>query len=288
MFENFFFDPAGLLDGMDGGLAFGLALLWGLGSALLSPCHLGIIPVLGSHAAGYGPFASSASSSTTSSSASSASGNAASGNAASGNTASEVGHPVRQVMLFTFGVFLTVPLFGLLIALLGHGLELGGHFWTIPVGVLLIWFGWDMGRGHSCSHAAHILETLRNRLGLTLSSGIFALGFGYGLLAGGCTVGFLVPLLLVALPGGILYCMGLAACFGLGHCLPMIVVGCSAPLARKIVQGRHAHNHDAQTHDESAHRDMREPHRGEARFRRILSIVLVVIGLLFILHPFFE
>lgn len=267
MFDSFLFDPARLMNGVDGGLAFGLALLWGLGSALLSPCHLGIIPVLGSHAAGYGPFSS----------------------ASSADTVSDAGHPVRQVMLFTLGVFLTVPLFGLLIALLGHGLELGGHFWTVPVGAVLIWFGWDMGRGHSCSHAAHILETLRTRLGLTLSSGIFALGFGYGLLAGGCTVGFLVPLLLVALPSGILYCMGLAACFGLGHCLPMIVVGCSAPLARKIMQGRHAHtHHDAQTHDESSHHDMREPHTGEALFRRVLSVVLVVIGILFVLHPFLE
>ncbi|MEG1609779.1 MAG: cytochrome c biogenesis protein [Bilophila sp.] len=258
MLDMFSFEPALFLRGADGWLAFVGALLWGLGSALLSPCHLGIIPVLGSHAAGCGPFSLASPASPSRS------------------------HPVRQAMLFTFGVFLTVPLFGFCIALLGHGLELGGHFWTIPVGVLLLWFGWDMGQGHSCSHAGHVLETLRTRLGLTLSSGIFALGFGYGLLAGGCTVGFLVPLLVVALPGGVLYCVGLSACFGLGHCLPMIVVGCSAALARKVLQGHH-------THDKSATScDMREPHSGEALFRRILSVLIALIGLLFIVHPFME
>ena len=109
------------------------SFVWGLGSALLSPCHLGIIPLLGTHAAGYSPFTP---------------------RSGSGRDEAETGgaaprlHAVRRTLLFTLGCFVTIPLFGLLFALLGHGLEMSGHWWTIPVGALLIWFGADMFRDH--------------------------------------------------------------------------------------------------------------------------------------------
>lgn len=263
MLDWFLLEPSRFL-GENSLLAMGGAFLWGLGSALLSPCHLGIIPLLGSHAAGCGPFSEETPSSSGSGS-----------------------HSMAQVFLFIFGCYLTIPLYGLLIALFGHGLELGGHYWTIPIGLLLLWFGWDMNRSHSCGHVPHLLETLRTRLGLTPASGVFALGIGYGLLAGGCTVGFLVPLLVVTLGQGVAYCTLLAACFGIGHCLPMVAVGCSAPLAKRILYARHAacrlHEHP---HEHGP--DIREPHSGEALFRRILGIVIILIGILFVLHPFLE
>lgn len=254
------------------------SFVWGLGSALLSPCHLGIIPLLGTHAAGYSPFTP---------------------RSGSGRDEAETGgaaprlHAVRRTLLFTLGCFVTIPLFGLLFALLGHGLEMSGHWWTIPVGALLIWFGADMFRDHSCAHAAHIWGTLRRRLGIGEDSGAFVLGFGYGLLASGCTVGFLVPLLVVTLAHCPLWCMFFAACFGLGHILPMVVVGCSVPLARRLLHGRHEpHAHDPEgrcvTHTEARTGCLDDPHAGEALFRRIMGVVIGLIGIAFILHPFLE
>lgn len=262
------------------GAAFAAAgsFVWGLGSALLSPCHLGIIPLLGTHAAGYGPFTE----------------HARSGEGAAGaDSAAARRHAVRRAMLFTLGCFATIPLFGLLFALLGRGLEMTGHWWTVPVGALLIWFGTDMFRDHSCAHAVHIWGTLRRRLGISEDSGALVLGFGYGLLASGCTVGFLVPLLVVTMTRGPLWCMLFSACFGLGHTLPMAVVGCSVPLARRLLHGRHEpHAHDPAgrcvTHTEARTGCLDDPHAGETLFRRIMGVIIGLIGIAFMLHPFLE
>lgn len=273
MFDVFAFEPSAWLGESVSLTALG-AFTWGLGSALLSPCHLGIIPLLGSHAAGCGPFAASGS--------------------AVGKEVEKGTPPTAQAFLFTLGCFATIPLIGLVFALLGHGLELGGHWWTLPVGALLLWFGVDMFRSHSCAHASHIWNTLRRRLGISAVSGVFALGFGYGLLASGCTLGFLTPLLVLTLPQGVFLCTFFAACFGLGHCLPMAVVGCSAPLARRLLGGRHSHHeHGEDSHQAgdaacSSEPHLHEPHSGEALFRRIMGGVLVLIAIAFMLHPFLE
>lgn len=237
--------------------ASGASFLWGLASALLSPCHLGIIPLLGSHAA-------------------------------------ESKNPIRQALLFTLGTFTTIPLIGLIFALLGHGLELSGHWWTIPAGVMLLWFGVSMFRNHSCSHATHIWDTLRRRLGLSAKSGAWLLGFGYGILASGCSAGFLMPLLLVTLSQGIALSVFFAACFGLGHTLPMAVVGCSISFAGHFLHNRseEPHGHDSNghclehTHDHNGCLD--EPHKGERLFRQIMGAIIILAGIAFIVHPLME
>ncbi len=246
---------AAMLDGKPA-LALAGSLVWGLGSALLSPCHLGIIPLMGGHGAGISPLGA-------------------------GDR-----HSGRDILRFCLGYFCSIPLLGALIALLGHSLGLGGHFWTIPVGLLLLWLAWDMGRGHACAHVALVLGRMQRWLGISAQSGIYALGLGYGLLAGGCTVGFLAPMLLVALPRGFGFCLLLAFCFGLGHCLPMLVVGLSAAMAGKLMAG-HSHDHPC---DEEHHRHdhLPDPHTREALFRKLLAMVLGIMGLLFVAHPFLE
>lgn len=232
-------------------LVCGGSFLWGLGSALLSPCHLGIIPILGSHAAGYGVFGSDK-------------------------------NPLQQVFLFTLGVFLTIPFIGFLIGLIGYGLHLGGHYWTIPSGLLLLWLGIDMMRGHGCSYLSSLLGRLRVRLKLGVYSGAILLGLIYGFLAGGCSTGFLVPIYAITLPQGISIYVLIAACFGLGHTLPMAVAGCSASLARRFLYER------SRCCDQDDNQTCREPHKGEDRFRKIVGLITVIIGILFILHPFLE
>lgn len=249
MTEFWVFDPsrwpAGSAD-----MAALAAFLWGLGSAFLSPCHLGIIPLMGSHAAGVGPF---------------------------GQTP-ERSQPVKQVLGFSFGYFCTVPLLGMAILLLGATLGHVSHYWTIPVGLMLGWFGFDMLRNHACSGATHRLTALGQRLRLGPILGVTVIGFVYGLVSAGCTAGFLVPLMLAALPQGPLFGVAMALCFGIGHCLPMILVGCSAHAAARLY---HSHPHD---HDHN-HQD---PHRAERLFRRVMGLILMVVGVVFVLHPFLE
>ncbi len=231
----------------------GASFLWGLSSSVLSPCHLGIVPILGSHAAGY--------------------------------TILGIGQkPLYQVFLFTLGFFFTIPIIGFFIFVIGHGLHLGGHYWTIPSGVLLLWLGVDMMRVHSCSRLSNILGKLRSRLKLGIYSSAVVLGLTYGFLAGGCSAGFLVPIFAITLPQGIEVCLIIAVCFGLGHTLPMTVAGCSASLAKRFL---HDHNH-ACCENKTLSKASIDPHVGEARFRKLVGIVTIVIGVLFILHPLLE
>lgn len=231
-----------------------LAVGWGLGSALLSPCHLGVIPIMGSHAAGVGPF----------------------------ETSGPRSLPVWQVAAFTFGYFATIPLLALVILFLGTSLEHVSHYWTIPVGLVLLWVGFDMIRSHACSTATHWLTALGGRLNLGPLPGAVVLGFCYGAISSGCTAGFLVPLLLAALPQGVAFGLGMGTLFGLGHSLPMFLVGCSAYFAARFY---HSHPHEPGSGHHDSHYD---PHRAERLFRRVMGGLIMLVGALFILHPFFE
>lgn len=235
-------------------LAFicGGAVLWGLGSSLLSPCHLGIIPILGSHAAGYSVFGTSI-------------------------------HPLRQVFLFTFGFFLTIPFIGFLIGLIGYSLNFGGHYWTIIPGLFLLWLGVDMMRGHSCSHLSYLLGKLRVRLGLGVYTAPLVLGIVYGLLAGGCSAGFLVPIYALTLPQGLWVYILIAAGFGIGHTLPITIAGGSASLARRFLPEKTCCDQHSECKTSTD-----EPHKWESWFRKLVGFITLIIGVLFLLHPFFE
>lgn len=328
MFDVLFANPGQWMTGNPLVVLTG-TLIWGAGSALLSPCHLGIIPLLGSHAAGLGPFDGASPPQGGESSPSDGAPSTRAHEAAQVELAAQTEvpvpsptsqsaalpnasspHPVRQSLLFTLGYYLTIPLLGFLLALIGHSLELGGqawsrnveaaHYWTLPVGLVLLWLGRDLMRGHRCSQGTRLLAQARRKLGLGPNSGVAALGFGYGLLSSACAVGFLLPLLTLALNQGLAYCTLLAAVFGLGHCLPMAVVGASAPLALRVLglaphvhrdtdHDDHAHHHAAQsTGPHAADPHPVDPHRGEARFRRGLGLLIMLIGVLFLLHPFLE
>lgn len=236
-----------------------LAVGWGLGSALLSPCHLGVIPVMGSHAAGLGPFEA--------------------GSLEAGSLeAKSRSLPVWQVGAFTLGYFATIPVLAVVILLLGSSLEHASHYWTIPVGLVLLWVGFDMIRSHACSTATHLLAGLGKRLNLGPLPGAVVLGFCYGTISAGCTAGFLMPLLLAALPQGLAFGLGMGTLFGLGHSLPMFLVGCSAYFAARFYHS-HAHDPAPQHHD---------PHRAERLFRRVMGGIIMIVGVLFVLHPFLE
>lgn len=258
-------------------LIAGGSFLWGLGSALLSPCHLGIIPVLATHAVGYGPFPSYGEKKN---------------NAVHSLAKSTYRHSVRQVLLFTAGCFVTIPILGMFFSLAGESLITGGHWWTIPIGALLIWFGMKMMRSHVCSHPSHVWDVLRRRFGIGRHSGAFALGFAYGILASGCTLGFLAPLLVLTLSYNTAWLTLFAACFGIGHVLPMAIIGCSAPLARHFLYARKrkpcAEKISARQINFGHTAPLHDPHKGETWFRHITGAGIILIGIYFILHPFFH
>ncbi|MBU1039482.1 MAG: sulfite exporter TauE/SafE family protein [Proteobacteria bacterium] len=191
---------------MSGGswAAYAGSFLWGLVSVLFSPCHLASIPLMVGYVAGQGRLV-------------------------------EGREAVRYAVVFSLGLFATIALVGLACSLLGRMLGDVGPYWTVGMGAVLLLVALDM------------LGLARWRLGGGLLSritlrglpGALALGLGYGLLSGTCTFGFLAPLLaVITVQDRMLSGMLLILAFALGHCLPIVLAGSSAALARRIMEQR--------------------------------------------------
>jgi len=191
---------------MTGGstVAYAGAFLWGLVSVLFSPCHLASIPLIVGYVAGQGRLV-------------------------------EGREAARYAIAFTSGLFLTIALVGVACSLLGRMLGDVGPYWTIIVGLVLVYVALDMLGVASCRLSGGLMSRLKVR-GI---SGALIMGLGYGLLSGSCTFGFLAPLLaVITVQDQVLTGVGLILAFALGHCLPIVVAGSSAALARRIMEQR--------------------------------------------------
>lgn len=191
---------------MTGGstVAYAGAFLWGLVSVLFSPCHLASIPLIVGYVAGQGKLV-------------------------------EGREAARYALAFTSGLFLTIALVGVACSLLGRMLGDVGPYWTIIVGLVLVYVALDMLGVASCRLSGGLMSRLKVR-GI---SGALIMGLGYGLLSGSCTFGFLAPLLaVITVQDQVLTGVGLILAFALGHCLPIVVAGSSAALARRIMEQR--------------------------------------------------
>jgi cytochrome c-type biogenesis protein len=183
--------------------AYAGAFLWGLVSVLFSPCHLASIPLMVGYVAGQGRLVQ-------------------------GREA------VRYALAFTSGLFASIALVGAACALLGRMLGDIGPYWTIGVGLVLVYVALDMLGLAAC----RMPGSLMSRLTLRGLPGALVMGLAYGLLSGSCTFGFLAPLLaVITVQEQVLTGLGLVLTFALGHCLPIVVAGSSAALARRMMEG---------------------------------------------------
>jgi cytochrome c-type biogenesis protein len=215
------------------GLAALGSFLWGVISVLFSPCHLASIPLIVSYVAGQ----------------------------ESTLTARQA---ARCSVAFTAGLFTSIALVGAICAMLGRMLGEVGPYWTILVGIILIWVALDMMGVGACSMGGGLLGRLRFR-GLW---GALALGLAYGVLSGSCTFGFIAPILaLITLEQKILTGMTYVLLFALGHCLPITVAGSSAALVKRVLE-----NNAFQ--------------QGSLWFRRSAGVLIGLLGVYFTLRPF--
>ncbi len=207
--------------------------LWGVASVALSPCHMASIPLIVSYVAGQ-----------------------------------ETGVRARSAAIyagaFTMGLFITIAVVGVLCSLLGRMLGDVGSWWTILVGVILIWVALDMLGVQACSMSGGLMGRMRVR-GV---GGAFFLGLAYGVLSGSCTFGFIAPILAVItiqekIAVGILFIV----LFGVGHCIPIAVAGSSAALARRVLENSRFQ-------------------QGGLWFRRIAGVAIAGLGVYFIIQPF--
>lgn len=220
---------------MTGGLLLGAAgcFLWGMVSVLFSPCHLASIPLIVSYVAGQDSLIK-------------------------GRQAAV------YALLFTTGLFITIAGIGVICSVLGRMLGDVGPYWTIAVGLILLWVALDMLGVAKCSMSGGLLARLQVK-GLF---GAFALGLAYGVLSGSCTFGFIAPILaIITVQEKILTGVIFIVLFGIGHCIPIAVAGGSMALVKKLLANS-------------------TWIRSGMLFRRAAGVVIGLLGVYFIVQPF--
>ena len=219
--------------GSGAGLAALGCFLWGVVSVLFSPCHLASIPLIVGYVAGQDKLV-------------------------------EGRQAALYAGLFTAGLFLTIAAIGVICALLGRMLGDVGPYWTIVVGLILLWVSLDMLGVAKCSMGG----SLMGRFKLRGMSGAFVLGLAYGILSGSCTFGFIAPILaIITVQEKIMTGILLIVLFGLGHCIPIVIAGSSTALVRRLMANA-------------------SWQRGGNAFRRLAGILIGLMGLYFIARPF--
>lgn len=166
---------------------------------------------------------------------------------------------------FTSGLFITIALIGIICALLGRMLGDVGNYWQILVGLILVWVALGMLGVERCSMSGSLLY----RLNLKGIFGAFVLGLAYGVLSGSCTFGFIAPILAIItiqqkVAIGILF----ITLFAIGHCLPIVVAGSSTAAVTGLLE------------------NSRWQGAGNW-FRRGAGTVIGILGIYFIVNPFF-
>ncbi len=220
---------------MTGGVLLGAlgCFLWGMVSVLFSPCHLASIPLIVGYVAGQDKII-------------------------------EGRQATVYAILFTTGLFITIAAIGIACSLLGRMLGDVGPYWTIVVGLILLWVALDMLGVAKCSMSGGLMAKLKVR-GMF---GAFALGLAYGVLSGSCTFGFIAPILaIITVQQQILTGVIFIVLFGIGHCIPIAVAGCSTAMVKKLLA-----NSTWQ--------------RGGMLFRRVAGVVIGLLGVYFIVQPF--
>ncbi|ROQ92358.1 cytochrome c biogenesis CcdA family protein [Desulfosoma caldarium] len=207
--------------------------LWGMVSVVLSPCHMASIPLVVSYVAGQ-------------------------------NRILYPHEAARYAIAFTLGLFTTIAVIGIVCSLLGRMLGDVSPYWTVVVGLILLWLALDMMGVSVCSLSGAKLAKLQLR-GL---GGALVLGLAYGILSGSCTFGFIAPILAVItvqeqMFTGIVYIV----LFGIGHCVPIAVAGSCMALVRKVMA-----NGTFQ--------------QGSLWIRKAAGVAIGLLGIYFIIRPF--
>lgn len=233
MLEAFFLT---VNDWIAGGSAIAAAgcFLWGMISVLFSPCHLASIPLIVAYVGGQ----------------------------------QQILRPKEAgcySVAFSFGLFVTIALIGIICALIGRMLGDVGNFWQILVGLVLIWVALGILGVEKCSMSGSLLH----RLNLRGLFGAFVLGLAYGLMSGSCTFGFIAPILAIItiqkkVAAGILFIL----LFAIGHCLPIVAAGSFTAAVRRLLEN--------------------STWQGIGKwFRRGAGVLIGALGIYFIVNPFF-
>jgi cytochrome c-type biogenesis protein len=207
--------------------------LWGMVSVLFSPCHLASIPLIVGYVGGQ-------------------------------NHLIEGRKATVYAIVFTTGLFITIAVIGLICSLLGRMLGDVGPYWTIVIGLLLLWVALGMLGVAKCSLSGGLM----GKLTLKGLSGAFVLGLAYGVLSGSCTFGFIAPILaIISIQAQVVTGVIFILLFGIGHCIPIVVAGSSTAMVKGLLAN-------------SAWQ------QGGRFFRHLAGVLIALLGVYFIVKPF--
>jgi cytochrome c-type biogenesis protein len=171
---------------------------------------------------------------------------------------------VYYALSFTLGIFITIALVGIVCSLLGRMLGEIGPYWTILVGATLLWVAVDMLGIVKCSLPNRLCQMKIKGL-----MGAFSLGLLYGILSGSCTFGFIAPILaIITIQQRILTGALFIVIFACGHSIPIAIAGSSVATVRRLLESR--------SFFESG-----------IWVRRCAGVIIGLLGLYFVLRPFF-
>jgi cytochrome c-type biogenesis protein len=173
-------------------LAIVAAVVWGIASILLSPCHLASIPLL----IGF----------------------------ITGQQNASRQRVFSLSLLFAFGILLTIAAIGLITAMLGRLLGDVGTLGNIIVAAIFIVIGLYLMGVISLPWSGFQFST--NRYSGLLAALVLGLLFGIGL--GPCTFAFMAPVLGVVFQTAaknIVGAISLLAAFAVGHCAVIVAAG---------------------------------------------------------------
>ena len=208
--------------------------LWGMVSVLFSPCHLASIPLIVGYVGGQ-------------------------------NQLLEGRKAALYAVVFTAGLFITIAAIGLVCSLLGRMLGDVGPYWTIAVGMLLLWVALDTLGITKCSLTGGLMA----RFTLKGLAGAFVLGLAYGVLSGSCTFGFIAPILaIISIQSKVFTGLIFILLFAVGHCIPIALAGSSTAMVKGLLAN-------------SAWQ------QGGRFFRRLAGVLIALLGAYFIAKPFF-
>jgi cytochrome c-type biogenesis protein len=203
-------------------------------SVLFSPCHLASIPLIVGYVGGQ-------------------------------NHLIEGRKATLYAVVFTSGLFITIAVIGVTCSLLGRMLGDVGPYWTIAVGLLLLWVALDMLGVAKCSMSGGLMA----RLTLKGLSGAFVLGLAYGVLSGSCTFGFIAPILaIVSVQDKLFTGVVFVLLFAIGHCIPIVAAGSSTAMVKRLLVSS-------------------SWQQGGRFFRRLAGAMIGLLGGYFIVRPFF-
>ena len=207
--------------------------VWGMISVLLSPCHLASIPLIVAYVGGQDEIIK-------------------------GRQAAV------YAALFSTGLFITIVIVGVICAMLGRMLGDIGPYWTIVIGVILLWISADMLGIAKCTMPGSIMGKLQ----IKGVFGAFFLGLAYGVLSGSCTFGFIAPILaIITVQKEVATGVILILLFAIGHCLPIAIAGSSTATVKRLM-GNSAFG------------------RSSTWFRKGAGVLIAGLGCYFIALPF--